>query len=396
MTLDQLVTRCSSSCRAHAVSLIWGAILFIWFVALCVVPDPRPLSAPEWSVGVMRSLIGLSEPSARAVATIVHRATGMGLIGILLSLTLAQVPMRYAAPLVLVGAMLLATASQWINYGYVPIAAQLQLGLASATVGALAGLARRRNRIAMAVLVILATGLFVWGTSTGIADDLDEAARATGFYVLANAVDIPSGDDGFAELIHSAFTFAEDNSHGTDAVQPNKAAILALGVILGDERVAQVAKRQIDMGHKEEFEALRSRVTLRGRHDLARHFWVSAALAVLSDEDRSMTVGIGKEMMDATPGGSGFSFIDLMADRAGIMFAEAATRSTESARNMQLRVRFAVSIADYFPQIQGLPEGLSRDVFQEEFGGLGGEKTEKVVDEIRDRLAACNGLKSGY
>jgi hypothetical protein len=177
-------------------------------------------------------------------------------------------------------------------------------------------------------------------------------------------------------------------------VLPNKAAILALGVILGEERVAEVAKRKIDLSRKGEIEAIRNRITLRGRNDLARHFWVSAALSVLSDESRSMTVGIGKEMMDATPGGSGFSFVDLTADRAGTLLAGAATSDAKSARDLQLRIRRGVVIADFFPEFQGLPEGLSSDQFQAEYGGLGGEKTGMIVEEIQRRLAACHGLAS--
>ena len=209
--------------------------------------------------------------------------------------------------------------------------------------------------------MILSVGLFAWGTSTGVEDDLYEAARATGLYVLENAEDVPKGDSGFAWLMQEAFTFAEDNSHGTDAVKPNRAAILALGAILGEVRVAQVAKRRIDLDRGEEIAALRNRVTLRGRHDLSRHFWVSAALAVLSDERRSMTVGISKELMDATPGGTGFSFVDLTADRAGALFADAATRNAESAQAMQSRIRNGVEVADICPDVRDLPEGLSRD-----------------------------------
>ncbi len=118
--------------------------------------------------------------------------------------------------------------------------------------------------------------------------------------VLENADDIPRGDEGFAKILQLAFAFAEDNSHASDAVLPNQAAIVALGVILGEERVAKVAKRPIDLGRQSEFASIRNRITLRGRKDLARHFWVSAALTILSDESRSMTVGIGKELMDAT------------------------------------------------------------------------------------------------
>ena len=115
-----------------------------------------------------------------------------------------------------------------------------------------------------------------------------------------------------------------------------------------------------------EAQALRKRVTLKGRHDLSQHFWVSAALAVLSNEKHSMTVGITKELMDATPGGSGFSFVDLTADRAGILFTVASTRNAESARVMQLRIQNGVRITDFCPDVRSLPEGISRDDFQQE------------------------------
>jgi uncharacterized protein YfiM (DUF2279 family) len=375
------------------VHLTWGAFLLAWLIALCIVPDPRPLGAREWLVGGLRSMIGVSEPAARAVATVALRGVGLGLIGILLSLSFKQVRMRWAAPLVVVVSPLLAVAAQWINYGYFPIAPQLRFGVASAILGALVGLVLCRSRMALAVLIIFAVGLFAWGTSTGISDDLYEAARATGLYLLENAEDVPMGDDGFVWLLQAAFTFAEDNSHRTDAVQPNQAAILALGVILGEEQVAKVAKRQVALGRREEIAALRERITLRGRNDLARHFWVSAALAVLSDDSRSMTIGITKELMDATPGGSGFSFVDLTADRAGSLFADAATRNVQSARAMQLRIRNGVRIADFCPDLQNLPEGIYRDEFQAEYGGLGGAGTRRVVEEIQRRLATCEGLQ---
>jgi uncharacterized protein YfiM (DUF2279 family) len=251
----------------------------------------------------------------------------------------------------------------------------------------------RRSATALTGLLLFAVGLFVWGTSTGVPNDLYETARTTGLYVLENADDVPKGDEGFARLLHAAFTFAEDNSHGTDAVLPNRAAILALGVILGEERVAKVAKRRIDLDRRKEMAALRNRVSLRDRNDLARHFWVSAALAVLSDDRRSMTVGITKELMDATPGGSGFSFVDLVADRAGTLFADAATKDAQSARAIQLRIRNGVRIADFCPEVRGLPEGISRDAFQGEYGGLGGAETRRLVEEIQRRLAACEGLR---
>ena len=365
----------------------------LWFIALCVIPDPRPLGAREWAVSGLRSIVGISEPAARAVATIALRGVGLALIGVLLSLALKRVRMSRAAVLVVVTAPLLAVTALWFNYGYFPITPQLRFGVASGILGALLGLALRRSRRALAVLVVLAVGLFAWGTSTGVSDDLYEAARATGLHVLANAEDVPKGDDGFARLLHLAFTFAEDNSHGTDAVLPNRAAILALGVILGEQKVARIARREVDLGRMKEARALRKRIALRGRRDLSQHFWVSAALAVLSDDRRSMTVGIAKELMDATPGGSGFSFVDLTADRAGSLFTVAATRNAESARAMQLRIRSGVRIAEFCPDMTGLPEGIPSDDFHSEYGGLGGAGNKRVVEDIQRRLATCEGLR---
>jgi len=393
--LRESSTPSSSGIRTKPGTMVWGVFLLIWFLIICFVPDPRPLGAPEWSVKAMMLLVGVSEPAARAMATIALRGIGMGLIGILLSLTLSQVRLSVAAPLVLVGTALLSIVSQWINYRYFPITMQLQLGLVSAIIGSLTGLAFRRKAISVGVLIVFLAGLFMWGTSTGISDDLYEAARATGLHVLEQADEIAEGDRGFAELLRLAFAFAEDNSHGTDAIEPNKAAILALGVILGEERVARVAGRKIDIGRRDEMKTLYRRISVRGRNDLARHFWVSAALTILSDESRSMDVGITKELMDATAGGSGFSFVDLTADRAGTLFATAATRDAASARELQMAIKKGFDTGDFFPEIEGLPEGLSRDVFQTKYGGLGGAGTSRIVDDIRRRLAQCRILAEG-
>jgi len=108
-----------------------------------------------------------------------------------------------------------------------------------------------------------------------------------------------------------------------------------------------------------------------------------------------MDVGIAKELMDATAGGSGFSFVDLTADRAGTLFATAATRDAKSARSLQVTIQKGIDTSDLFPEVKGLPEGLTRDVFQDEYGGLGGAKTNEIVEEIRRRLNTCSILATG-
>lgn len=341
----------------------------------------------------MQSLLGLSEPAARAVSTMVLRGIGFALIGILVALLSGRWRLRWAAPTVLLASPLLAVGSQWINFGYFPIRGQVQLSVVTAIMGALIGLALRRRALALGALVAFAIAVFVWGSSTNVCDDLDAAARITGNHVLVSAEDVPDGDAGFDMVLRAAFAFAEDNSHGTDAVFSNRAAVLALSVILGEERVAEVARRPIDLGRREEIRELSNRITMRGRNDLARHFWVSAGLAIVTDENRALTIGIGKELMDSTPGGSGFSFVDMMANRAGIMFAAAATDNATVARGMQLRIGQGMGSEDLLPDIQGLPEGIPDARFRAEFGGLRGEGSRRVNDEITRRLAMARGLQ---
>ncbi|MFM7184361.1 MAG: hypothetical protein ACKO4Z_06275 [Planctomycetota bacterium] len=115
---------------------------------------------------------------------------------------------------------------------------------------------------------------------------------------------------------------------------------------------------------------------------------MSAALAVLSDEKRSLAVGLSKEAMDSTPGGSGFSFIDMAANTAGIRLATVATRNSKSAHAIQTRVARGVGVADLFPSLAELPEGISRDDLQADYGGLGGAETTRLLGEIDRRIAA--------
>lgn len=372
---------------------IWVVLLVAWLVGLCIVPDPRPLGAPEWVVRGLRSLANVSEPTARAVATFVLRAAGLGVIGVLLSLALGHVRLRYAAPIVLVSAPLLAFAVKWINFGYVPIPLQIGFIVTFAVLGGLIGLSLRRSRTALVALGLISGGLFLWGTSTSVSRDLYEAAKVTGLHVLQHGEDVPPGDQGFARLLEIAFLHAEDNSHGVDPVLPNQAAILALGVILGEERVASIARREVDPGTRDARQALRRRIALRGRGDLSQHFWVSGALVVLSDANRSLSVGLTKELKDSTPGGSGFSFVDMLANKAGIRFAHVATQNEASAREVQLRIAQGVDIEDFMPEIDGLPEGIPRDDFQSQYGGLGGAETRRLLEKIDKRIETRPGLQ---
>lgn len=376
------------------ISLVWCAALLLWLIALCFIPDPRPLSAPAWAIRLTQSTLVESEPKARLVATVVLRTAGLGMIGILLAMSLQGLPMRWSALGVLCGTPLLAIGVKWVNFGYFPIWTQLQFIILIAIFSGLAGLALRRSRVAALALVASAGLLFMWGLSTRVSVDLEQAARATGQYLLDNADEISSGDEGFSQLLKRAFAYAEENSQGADPVFSNKAAILALGVIMGDDQVVRVGWSEISSGRKQEREALRRRVEVHGRNDLPRHFAVSAALTILADENRALTVGITKEASDSNPGGSGFSFVDMLANKSGIRLAVVATQNAQSARMIQKRIKQSTDPSNFLPKFDGLPEGISSDDFQSAYGGLGGSKTMALFEELDRRVNACTGLQS--
>jgi hypothetical protein len=125
-------------------------------------------------------------------------------------------------------------------------------------------------------------------------------------------------------------------------------------------------------------------LTLRGRTDLAQHFAISAALAAAAGEPLANAIGVEKEVDDAKRG-SGFSFIDLTADRAGTRLGELAVRNPE-----RLAAALAAGLTDaaMLPSIDGLPEFMMTDEFQRRFGGVGAPAYKRMSDEIEHRIAA--------
>ena len=391
--MEKFKSHSSGRSRDDLLTKIWGVSLIVWIIAMWLISDPRPLSVPDWSVRTLQSVGGLKESAARVAASFILRGIGVGMIGVLLALALQGLTFRWSAIVAIVTAPILAVVVKWINFGYFPIRHQLSFIIVVAVLGALAGLALGRSRGAAIALVVLCVALLAWGTSTGVSGDLERAARATGLHLLDSADEISDGDDAFYQMLDRAFAFAEDNSRGTDPVLANQAAILALGVILGDDKVVQVGRSEIDNARKAERESLRRTVTIHGRNDLSRHFSVSAGLTVLSDAHRALAVGIVKETSDSNPGGSGFSFVDMTANKAGIRFAVLATQDAKSARAMQMRMIHGSKRFKFVPSIDGLPENLTSDEFQTDFGGLGGTKTREIFGEIDRRINECDGLK---
>ena len=125
-------------------------------------------------------------------------------------------------------------------------------------------------------------------------------------------------------------------------------------------------------------------LTLRDREDSAQHFVVSAALAAWTGEPAAEAIGLYKELDDARHG-SGFSFADLAADRAGTRFGELVAQHPE---RLDALLQSALTDADLMPPLDGLPEYLSQREFLRRFGGPGAPAYRRMIDEIERRFAA--------
>jgi hypothetical protein len=141
-----------------------------------------------------------------------------------------------------------------------------------------------------------------------------------------------------------------------------------------------------------QLQQVRSGTTLQGREDWPRHFALSAAISVATHPFVSQASGLLKEELDSLSGGSGFSFGDLLADKAGIRFAAAATRSRDSAIAFAQRVAVEIDPNDFFPPAADLPESLSVEKFRQAIGLVGSPKYQELTREIEKRLDQCEWL----
>lgn len=203
---------------------------------------------------------------------------------------------------------------------------------------------------------------------------------------------VSDADARFARALTVAFALARQRSEGGDAVRENRSALLALGLVLGSPRIELLTGRILDPELARRAAGYPWSGALRGRVDWSRHFTVSAALAALAFDAASDAAGLFKEELDAD-GGSGFSFGDLLADRAGTTFAVEATRSVAAARALQERVAAGFRVDDYFPPAADLPEGIQDEELQARYGGVGGPGYAALVEELERRLASCPGYR---
>ncbi|HXY40933.1 MAG TPA: hypothetical protein VEQ10_14775, partial [Vicinamibacteria bacterium] len=209
----------------------------------------------------------------------------------------------------------------------------------------------------------------VWGE--GESAGLREAVAEQVETVLAALAKAPAGDTRTARAYEAAFRLARQRSQEARAVEANRAAILALGIVLGSGQLSPVVADPANEEQRARAAELRAGATLRGRADWTRHFSLSSALTVLSAVAPSNAAGLLKEELDAD-GGSGFSFGDLLADRAGTTFGAQATVDEAHAAAFQQRIVGGFEVAAFFPEARDLPEKIPDLELRARYGGVGG------------------------
>lgn len=184
------------------------------------------------------------------------------------------------------------------------------------------------------------------------------------------------------DLLAPIFSAALERSKRRDPVVENTALLTVLGTWASHQDLSGLVPGQLSRPG-------RFRLKLQRRGDFAQHFLTSAALAARGDGALSDAVGLFKEIAD-TDHGSGFSFTDIAADRAGTRFGELATRSAESAHTLQRRLAAGVAETDLMPPARDLPEHMDAATFRQRFDHVGSPAYLAMMDLIEQRIDACS------
>jgi hypothetical protein len=181
-----------------------------------------------------------------------------------------------------------------------------------------------------------------------------------------------------SQLLPPMFELAKQRSAGGDAAKENRAAIVTLAFFSIGRGLSAVIPAA-----KAWREAAPIKVTLAGREDFPQHFLISAAIAAEGGSPLADAIGLYKEVEDSR-GGSGFSFNDIAADRAGTRFGVLAV---EAPQKLQARLTAGVRERDFMPDVSDLPEFMQEAVFKQRYGGIGAPAYNKVMADIEARVA---------
>jgi hypothetical protein len=211
----------------------------------------------------------------------------------------------------------------------------------------------------------------------------DDRARLRAYHDrLVEVVAQAPNKVSLATLMPPLFLLALDRGAAGDIVRETRAAIVVLAFYANGKGLAAIvsAARQWP-------QPARRTVTLAGRDDFPKHFLISAAIAAEAGTPLADAIGVYKEIEDSR-GGSGFSFNDIGADRAGTRFGEVASQSSERARQLARALAAGVKESDFMPDVSDLPEFMQDAEFKQRYGGVGGTGYNRMMATIEARVAS--------
>ena len=181
-----------------------------------------------------------------------------------------------------------------------------------------------------------------------------------------------------SDILQPLFQLAQQRSTRANAIDENRLVIFIANRYINHP--LPIDKNAPSLPHY--------RVFMYRRIDMAQHFMWSAALAASGSAQLANTIGTEKELNDSKRG-SGFSFIDLGADRAGMNFGKQATASPEQAMKIQEKMARVEHYQAFMPDIKDLPEGLSSQAFKEQYQSIYSSKYQSILEDIDQRIADC-------
>lgn len=163
---------------------------------------------------------------------------------------------------------------------------------------------------------------------------------------------ISSGRYPLMGMLVPAYELARQRTaEGHDPVMENSAALLSLAMYTADPGVIEL----MGLGDRFGYPGRRMTLTVHRRPDLASHFLTSALISMFAGDQVAGLIGMQKEL-DDSQSSSGFSLADLVADKAGIRFAERATANPASARRTQDQLVQLLYDDELVPKPSELPQ----------------------------------------
>ena len=210
--------------------------------------------------------------------------------------------------------------------------------------------------------------------------DVQERVRAYQLRLVDVSRTVTQKNLSMIELLSELLKLTVERSAGTSAAAEIRAALLVLTYYVNGRSLDAIMPEAKNWPRP-----AKHRILLNQRDDFPKHFVISAAIAANAGEPLADAVGVYKEVEDSR-GGSGFSFNDIAADRAGSKFGEYARGVNGSM--LQKKLREGITERDLMPITADLPEFMPEAEFQRRFGGIDGPEYKKMMAEIERRIAA--------